>query len=49
MHWQHADGKTGQTQLGIEAQGWCRPKLSLKRGNLPSFYVAGMTLALSKR
>lgn len=43
MHWQHADGKTGQTQLGIEAQGWCRPKLSPKRSNLPSLYDADMT------
>ena len=43
MHWQHADGKTGQTQLEIEAQGWRRPKLSPKRSNLPSLYVATMT------
>ena len=43
MHWQHTDGKTGQTQLGIEAQGWRRPKLSPKRGNLPSLYDADMT------
>jgi len=27
---QHADGKTRQTQLEIEAQGWCRPNYPQK-------------------
>jgi hypothetical protein len=36
-------GKTRQTQLEIEAQGWCRQNYPRKKDNLPSLYGMVMT------